>query len=675
MGILLIETIRALMLAGAIAAVPQDAQQQAVLPQLSIEDLLGVTVQPVFGASERLQPVTEAPASVTIITAAEIQRYGYRSLGDILRAVRGFVVTNDRNYSYAGVRGLSLPGDYNTRLLLLVNGHKINDNIYDQAFIGEELNLDVQMFERVEIIRGPSSPLYGTSAFFAVINIITRTGADVDGTWIDGSIGSLNTGMVRVTHGRTLASGLSFVLSGKHQVSDGVSRLYFDAFDMPGTNRGIAQDLDGERVSTLYGRLGWQDFSFTVTTGSRRKVIPTASFYTVFNAHAPAEATTDTRTMLHGAWKRAFGATALGADVSYDRLSYKGIYPYESEGDGSGRPLVANLDFATGARLGARVQATRPLPGRQTISAGAEVFEHLTQKQWNYDDNAPLDGWVSDASTRQTAVYVDDEVRVLPWLLLSGGLRHDRYARFARTTPRAAAIVIPSPNQSFKYLYGRAFRAPNAYELYYYADASAYLRPESIRSHELAWEQYVGEWLRTSVSAYRSSADGLISLVSAGEGAENFAFVNQGTMTARGLEFEAEVRTASGIQVMGSAAVQRSIDEHAEPMTNWPKHLVEARASGPGPWAHSTWATDVHYVGSRPTLLATTVPAYTVAHAAFSARLSNRWYASFAIRNIFDRRYFDPASTEHVQDAIEQNGRTLRFAMRWDFATGVRAGK
>ena len=69
-----------------------------------------IEVQRVFGAAERLQPVTEAPSSVTIVTSDQIARYGYRTLADILRSVRGFYVSNDRNYSYLGVRGFARPG-------------------------------------------------------------------------------------------------------------------------------------------------------------------------------------------------------------------------------------------------------------------------------------------------------------------------------------------------------------------------------------------------------------------------------------------------------------------------------------------------------------------------------------------------------------------------------------
>ena len=139
-----------------------------------------------------MQKVTEAPSSVTIITADEIRGFGHRTLADVLRTVRGFYVTYDRNYSYLGVRGFSRPGDYNARVLLQVDGHRLNDNVFGSALIGTEFPLDVDLIERIEIIRGPSSALYGTSAFFAVINVITQTRQPENGLEASATLGSFD---------------------------------------------------------------------------------------------------------------------------------------------------------------------------------------------------------------------------------------------------------------------------------------------------------------------------------------------------------------------------------------------------------------------------------------------------------------------------------------------------
>ena len=111
------------------AGTPAGAQS---LSELSLEDLMRLDAGRVFGASERSQPVTEAPASVSFITAEDIARYGYRSLADILHGVRGLYVSDDRNFSFLGARGFGKPGDYNSRILLLVNGHRVNDNVFGQ---------------------------------------------------------------------------------------------------------------------------------------------------------------------------------------------------------------------------------------------------------------------------------------------------------------------------------------------------------------------------------------------------------------------------------------------------------------------------------------------------------------------------------------------------------------
>jgi len=141
---------------------PQAYAAQTEITQLSLEELMNIEV---YSASKFPQKTTEAPAAVTVITADEIKKYGYRTLADILRSVRGFYITYDRNYVYVGVRGFSRPGDYNTRILLLLDGHRINENIYDQAFIGTDFPIDIDLIDRVEIIRGSGSSLYGSNAF------------------------------------------------------------------------------------------------------------------------------------------------------------------------------------------------------------------------------------------------------------------------------------------------------------------------------------------------------------------------------------------------------------------------------------------------------------------------------------------------------------------------------
>src|SRR5690349_1583926 len=116
---------------------------------MSLDQLMKIEVDSVYGASKYLQKVTQAPSSVTIVTAEEIHKYGYRSLADILRHVRSFYVTYDRNYSFVGVRGFLRPGDYNDRILLLVDGHRTNEDVYESALIGTEFPLDVDLIERV----------------------------------------------------------------------------------------------------------------------------------------------------------------------------------------------------------------------------------------------------------------------------------------------------------------------------------------------------------------------------------------------------------------------------------------------------------------------------------------------------------------------------------------------
>src|ERR1700736_6135942 len=218
---------------------PVLAQNKGDTPNLldmSLEDLMSIEIDSVYGASGFKQKVTEAPASVTIITSEEIKKFGYKTVADILRNVRGFYVTYDRNYSYLGVRGYGLPGDYNSRIALLIDGHRLNDAIYAAAPVGPEFPIDIDLIDRVEVIRGPNSSLYVASAFLGVINIITKRGRDLQKVSVAGQVASYGSYQGRVSYGDKFRNGLELLLSGSFYDSHGHDHLFFKEFDQPATH-------------------------------------------------------------------------------------------------------------------------------------------------------------------------------------------------------------------------------------------------------------------------------------------------------------------------------------------------------------------------------------------------------------------------------------------------------
>ena len=122
------------------------------------------------------------------------------------------------------------------------------------------------------------------------------------------------TGMARVSGGKRFANGVDFAVSGTMEGSEGDNRLYFPAFDTAATNNGVADDLDGERVGNVYGHLTAGNFALTAAFGNRRKVVPTASFGSIFNEQDDPERTTDRRTFIAGQYNTTLGGTHLVVD-------------------------------------------------------------------------------------------------------------------------------------------------------------------------------------------------------------------------------------------------------------------------------------------------------------------------------------------------------------------------
>ena len=671
MGILSIARRVLLAALAVMLSAPAASAQDRAVPDPGLEELMGIKVERVFGASRRLQPVTEAPSSVTIITAEEIERLGYRTLADMLRGVRGLYVSYDRNYSYLGARGFSLPGDLNTKILLLVDGHRMNDNIYDQAAIGPEFPLDVATFERVEIIRGPSSSMYGTNAFFAVVNVITRTGASQPGLTVRTSVGTLGTTHASVSAGHRTAGGIDVFLNGSVTGEQGPDRLYFAAFDSPVTNDGIVNGLDDEQVAQGFAQLRSGSLTIKAALSRREKGVPTAAFDTVFND--PAFRTIDDHGFVDVQWGRLFGKTRVDVRAYADRYTYDGRYPYD-DGDASA-PYYVMKDSAIGAWTGVDARAARTLPWRQRLTVGGEYRNDLTQHQTaSYGEPASVIFDVDGSSTMRSA-YVLDEISVHHRLLVDVGARYDDYSRFHRVTPRAALIFTPAAGGTFKYLYGAAFRAPSAFERDYYLFSSPYassergneLRAESITTHEVVWEKYTSDWFRSSVSGYTNLLDGLIRLDSGD--ADIVFFTNRDRALARGVEVEGEIRTRRGLQVLSSYTLQEATDrDTGAELTNSPRHLVKARLTVPLPRRGASVSAEADHLSARRTLVGDRIGSATIVDAAVLYPLREGLALTGRVQNLFDQRYADPGSEEHRQDTIEQNGRRLFVGLRWQLA-------
>jgi outer membrane receptor for ferrienterochelin and colicins len=641
------------------------------LSKLSLEQLVDLSIDSVYAASAYAQKITEAPSSVTIVTEEEIDRFGYRTLADILRGVRGFYVTNDRNYSYLGVRGFSRPGDYNARVLLLIDGHRMNDNIFGSALIGTEFPLDVDLIERVEIVRGPSSSLYGTSAFFAVINVITKSGLGVKGLDASGTIGTLDTQRGRIGYGKSFRNGAQVLASGSVYTSRGQQELYYQEFDQPETNFGIADGVDGDDSVHFLGKVAVGHFTFRALHGSREKIVPTASFGTLFND--PRSGTIETQQFLDAHYENSFHHWHTDARLYYDRYAYDGTYVFGEPQD-TFAARVVNKDFARGNQWGAEVKLRRRAGTRHTVALGSEYRDNVRQDQYNYDE-APYFQYLDDRrSSKNWALFVQDEVKLHERVLVNLGVRHDHYETFGGTTnPRAAFIYTPAGGTTLKLLYGEAFRAPNAYELFWsqtdIAKANAALRPETNRTSELVLEQALGSSASVGATAFYYKVRDLITQQTDPDDGL-LVYNNVDRIEAHGVELDAEGRLPYGVRSRASYTFQSSRNEQtSQVLTNSPAHVAQLRILAPLGWQGVFAGFESRYLSERRTLEGNWVRPQFVSNLTFYSRHQKTGLElSASLFNLFDNRYSDPASEEHRQDSIVQNGRTFRITVAYRFA-------
>ncbi|MBI5386740.1 MAG: TonB-dependent receptor [Verrucomicrobia bacterium] len=652
------------------------------LKKLSLAELLEVKVATVYGASKHEQKTTEAPSSVSIVTQDDIKKHGHRTLADILNSLRGFYVTYDRGYSYMGVRGFNRPGDFGGRVLLMVDGHRLNDAGADTAPSGTDFPLDVDLIDRVEVIRGPGSSLYGNNAFFAVVNVITRRGRDFDGAELSGSYGSFDTWTGRASYGQRFTNGLEFLVSGTLYDSLGQDRLSFPEF--------VAENLDGSWARQVFASISYKDFSLQGGFSRRQKDWPTAAYYTIPNSQAPRLFTRDERAYADLTFQRECGDEWLVAARGYcDHFQFDGYYPYDYDADPLTTPTV-NRDLGISTSAGLDVSVNKTLWDSHQLTAGGEWRHDFELGGGNWDVDPPATYAALSRSADNLGLYAQDEWRIRKNLIVNAGVRYDHYSGFGCTVnPRAAVIYSPWEPSSFKFLYGQAFRAPNVYELYYESlgtRANPGLQPETIRSYELVWEQRFGPHWRTSVSAFWNDVDGLINqdvdpgadLVSPDD--DRLFFNNVGSAVARGIELEVEGKLPGRWRGLASYTFADTQDGTSrQRLNNSPQHLAKLNLSVPL-WREKIFASlELQAMSRRETVTGNTSAPYAIANfTLFSRELVKGLELSASLYNLLDQRYTHPVSVDFgyigpisgnpvVLDTVRQDGRSFRVKLTYRF--------
>lgn len=631
----------------------------ADLAELPIEQLLQIEVE---SASKYRQQALDAPAAVSVVGAEDIRSFGYRTLAEVIGSIRGIHLSYDRYFSYVGVRGFARAGDYNSRILLLVDGVRQNDSVFNQAMLGTESPIDVDLIERVEFVPGAGSSVYGANAFFGVINVVTKRGGDYRDGEAAVAVGSYGTGQVRLTQGGGGDGAAEWLLSASGYRQRGQDLRFPE-------RGGRADDLDGDRSGSVFAKLSTPELTLGLSAGRRSKENPTASFGQLFNA--PGASSVDESAMLSAAYNKTLSPMlALTARAYAQQYRYRGDFVYDAP------PRYINRDEAEGRMWGGELQFTSTHFRNQRLVFGAEFRRDDRVRQRNFDV-APYVSWLdSRRDERSYGVFVQDEIAFGERFLVNLGLRHDHLGDApGKTSPRLGLIFRPLPQTAVKLIYGEAFRPPNAFERDYETAApggyrsNPALRPETLRSRELVLEHALSPAQRIVASVFRNDVDDLI-VQQYDAGADRFFFANVASVRATGSELEWSGRFAGGIAVRVGASWQRAEDRTSGArLSNSPARLFKANLSAPF-WGERLRAgLEVQASSARKAELGGEAPGFALVNLTVLApRLAKNLEVSASLYNLFDRRYYDPAGSELAPiERVAQNGRNVRLKLIYRF--------
>ncbi|MFA6433916.1 MAG: TonB-dependent receptor [Elusimicrobiales bacterium] len=622
----------------------------------------------VITSAKRAQPLSKAAASASVISAEEIRLYGYRTLGEALQSVPGFYSTDDRSYTSLWVRGFGRPGDFNSRVLLLINGHRMNDNIYGQAFVGNEFSLDMNSISRIEIIKGPGAALYGDNAFFAVINVITKTPEHGTGTAAELSAGSYGTTREFAEVSHSYLNGLNLYAAGSNRRMQG-QRLHFSEFSS--VNNGHANaTADAEKNYTFYLDLAVNGWDLRGNTNSRTKGLSADPFGDTFND--PRSRATDSRSFLELSKNTSLrDDLTLTARIYYDWYYYNGFF----FADNAAPPPLQSVsnDTSKASWYGEEGRLQYDLGGENILTVGEE-YEYNTiglQKSRVLDpfsDN--LD--VNYAPSRW-AIFAQQELKPADALRLTLGGRYDRYQAFGKTVnPRFAAVYDLSQDTTLKLMGGSAFKAPGPFEMFYsfpgLNKANPSLEPEKIRTYEAYCERKLpGGWGSAGAGYFLSTIDGLITqIVDPADGLPQF--INKDRINTKGLELNARLRFSSLVSGHAGYTMQNTREDGGGRLSNSPRHTGSAGITGRLASGDASAGLELFVVGTRTTFQETRLRPAALLSLNLSARLwktGPRCY--LGIYNLANANYQASGTADNIQAAIGQDRRNYTVGLEHRF--------
>lgn len=622
------------------------------LTEIPIEQLVGMEV---VSASNIANQISHAPSAVSIVTGDEIRAFGYHTLAEVLESMRGLHITRDRAYAYLGGRGFGRPGDFTGRIMLMIDGREFNNNVYSSGNLEYAFPVDPSLIDRVEYISGPGSIIHGNTAFYGIINVITKKGHDINGVQVIGEIASHNAKEGKLHYGKRFDNGAEILLSASGFQSPGQTLYFPESAGRPigvggAIVDGVSRDLDEQRSQRLFGKVEWESWFAEIAYAKREKDIPTAPYGADFNAPYYYDDSYLEGSLKHD--RRLNDWLNLSLHGYFGRYEYRGLATYSGtpwRERSEGKWWGLNAQFAGNWREGHRLLFGADLR--------ADTYQEIITP-------------VSHSDTDETtlSLYMEDEITLTSTVKTNIGARYDINSETdERLSPRVALIYTPQPSTTLKLSHSRAYRRANPFEKYYtdgFLLPNPSIKPERIDATELVFEHRPNQDTKWLGTLYHYKASDFIRSEVISPGFSHFTNIKGNT--TNGAELEFEQHWSSSTLFRASVAYQHAEDGHG----NWPANSPRVIGKLNYMLSLQPWvvAMELQGYGSRKTEHATEIGGYSVANLTVSSnRLIPNCDIALGVRNLFDRDYKTVAPLSNAwQTTLPQDGRTYWLRLTYD---------